>query len=267
MPNKRSRLLTLGLLGGSSASAFSPLSITGLALWLDASDASTLFQASNGTTPATADTNPIGYWGDKSGNGRNVTQATAGKKPLLKTAIQNGKNVVRFDGTDDALTGGDTLDIRTYSQATFVVGAGGASGNGIYISKAIAGAQDGRWAVGYISFELYSVYTNGGSPFANTPRAGGSWEIVAGVIDRAGNNALYANAVSLTSTAFGAETTDWNTATLMNVGAYRNATNTDDAIWLNGDIAEILVYQSAAVLTPANIAAVFAYLNAKWSIF
>ncbi len=43
-------LLTVGKRGGS----FSPSSISGLALWLDASDATTLFQASDGTTPATA---------------------------------------------------------------------------------------------------------------------------------------------------------------------------------------------------------------------
>ncbi len=60
--------------GDTGAQVFSNVSgfcqITGLALWLDASDAATLFQASDGTTPATANDDPVGYWGDKSGNGR-----------------------------------------------------------------------------------------------------------------------------------------------------------------------------------------------------
>ena len=48
-----------------------PTDIAGLQLWLDASDSTTLFQNSDGTTPAIADSDPIGYWGDKSGNGNN----------------------------------------------------------------------------------------------------------------------------------------------------------------------------------------------------
>jgi hypothetical protein len=100
MPNTARKLL-LGLLGGSSS--FSPLSIPGLALWLDASDASTLFQASNGTTPAAADGAVVGYWADKSGAGNHVTQSTTGNKPTLQTVEQNGRSVVRFDLTNDGL--------------------------------------------------------------------------------------------------------------------------------------------------------------------
>jgi hypothetical protein len=85
------------------AGAFNPLTLNP-ALWLDASVASSLFQDTGGATPATADTNPVGRWNDLSGNGRNVTQATAGNRPILKTAIQNGRNVVRADGVDDVLT-------------------------------------------------------------------------------------------------------------------------------------------------------------------
>lgn len=47
---------------------------------------------------ATADGDPVGQWLDQSGNGNHVSQPTAGKRPTLKLAIQNGKPVVRFDG-------------------------------------------------------------------------------------------------------------------------------------------------------------------------
>jgi hypothetical protein len=98
------RKLLLGLLGGGgAAAAFSPIDIADLALWLDASDSTTLFQASNGTTPAVADGDVVGYWGDKSGAGNVVIQTTTAFKPTLQTAEQNGLNVVQFDGSDDNL--------------------------------------------------------------------------------------------------------------------------------------------------------------------
>jgi hypothetical protein len=98
MPNKRSRLL-LTVLGGSAS--FNPLTIPGLALWLDASDSTTLFQASNGTTPAAADNDVVGYWGDKSGNTRHETQGTTANKPTVQLSEQNGLSAIQFDGTDD----------------------------------------------------------------------------------------------------------------------------------------------------------------------
>lgn len=61
------------------------------------------WQDSARTTPAVADGDPIGAWDDTSGNNRHALQATAGKRPLLKLGIVNGKPVVRFDGTDDTL--------------------------------------------------------------------------------------------------------------------------------------------------------------------
>jgi hypothetical protein len=44
--------------------------------------------------PATATSNPVGYWRDKSGNNRHATQATGGSRPTLGT--QNGRNAVSY---------------------------------------------------------------------------------------------------------------------------------------------------------------------------
>ena len=59
------------------------------ALWLDAADASTI-------TIATG----VSQWNDKSGNGRNFSQATAGNQPVYSTSALNGKNVINFVSTD-----------------------------------------------------------------------------------------------------------------------------------------------------------------------
>jgi hypothetical protein len=79
-----------------SATSFNPLSLSP-ALWLDASDSTTLFQ-SNGGSASSADGDPVGYWMDKSGNAKHLTQTSGTNKPLLKLSIQNAKNIVRLDG-------------------------------------------------------------------------------------------------------------------------------------------------------------------------
>ena len=79
------------LLRPRAAGGFNPKSISGLAQWLDASDASTLTLASGA----------VSAWSDKSGNGRNASQATAASRPTTTTV--NGKTALSFDGTDDGL--------------------------------------------------------------------------------------------------------------------------------------------------------------------
>jgi len=86
-----------GLLSG-----FSPLSLSP-ALWLDASDASTLYDATSGGSLVAAD-GAVARWEDKSGNSRHATQATSGNRPLRKTSIANGRAVLLFDGSNDYLS-------------------------------------------------------------------------------------------------------------------------------------------------------------------
>jgi len=91
-----------GKIGYFRPRGFDPRSISGLALWLDSADASTLFQNSDGTTPATATGDPIGYWRDKSGSGSHVTQATAANRPA-RAVGPFGKPTIDFDGVNDCL--------------------------------------------------------------------------------------------------------------------------------------------------------------------
>ena len=71
--------------------AFSPDQIAGLEFWGAAS------------ALALAHDDPVASLTDLSGKGRHAVQATAGKKPLFKTAVQNGYPGILFDGTDDCL--------------------------------------------------------------------------------------------------------------------------------------------------------------------
>jgi len=49
------------------------------------------------------DNDPVGTWPDQSGNGNDMVQAVAGKKPLYKVDIQNGKPALWHDAVDDGL--------------------------------------------------------------------------------------------------------------------------------------------------------------------
>jgi hypothetical protein len=70
-----------------SSTRFSPTKLTGLQLWLDAADASTLFIDTGATTLATLG-QTIARWNDKSGNGNYVYQNTAGNRPTFtKSAV------------------------------------------------------------------------------------------------------------------------------------------------------------------------------------
>lgn len=82
-------LQRMALLGASLSRLWTPSDIT-TALWLDASDVSTV------TTVSGA----VSQWNDKSGNARHATQGTSGNRPAYTPAGQNGLNVATFDGVN-----------------------------------------------------------------------------------------------------------------------------------------------------------------------
>lgn len=81
-------ILTHGI---AEAQLWTPKLLT-TALWFDASDSSTITQASGA----------VSQWNDKSGNARNLT-ASGTRQPTLVSADQNGRDVVQFDGTSHGM--------------------------------------------------------------------------------------------------------------------------------------------------------------------
>ena len=69
-----------------ASGGFSPKNISGLQLWLDASDSSTV--TLNGSN--------VSEWRDKSASGINYSQATAAYQPGYSTSYKNGKNAIRM---------------------------------------------------------------------------------------------------------------------------------------------------------------------------
>lgn len=84
----------------------SPTNFSGLFLWLDANDTTTII---------TGSVNAVSTWSDKSGGGRNFTQATAGSRPTYQTSSFNSRPSINFDGNSDFLT---YSSVTSYSKFT-----------------------------------------------------------------------------------------------------------------------------------------------------
>lgn len=83
-----------------TASEFSPKSIAGLKIWLDASAASSL--TFNGST--------VSQVNDLSGNDFHATQTTANNQPTYQATGFNGKPTLYFDETDSILSSATVAD-------------------------------------------------------------------------------------------------------------------------------------------------------------
>ena len=75
------------------ATGFDPRRISGLELWLDGSDSSTI--TLNATT--------VSEWRDKSGKGKNFTQATALSQPTFTASARNGRSGINLPASRNLL--------------------------------------------------------------------------------------------------------------------------------------------------------------------
>lgn len=83
------------------------------ALWLDATDASTVTTVSGG----------VSQWNDKSGNNRNAAQSIANSRPTLTSNVLNGLPVLTLDGTDDYMVvpHNNALNVQIANSTVIVV--------------------------------------------------------------------------------------------------------------------------------------------------
>jgi hypothetical protein len=254
-----------------SNNAFTPRSISGLALWLDAADTSTLYTTDAGAVTAVASpldiagcalwldasdagsitqsSGLVSQWNDKSGNTRHAT-ASGSNRPTLTAAAQNGRAVLAFDGTANQMQIDSTFLVT--SNATIFAVARRTSGSfgAVITSKGTGDTSpalqhaSGAWQIGH-SVNLSIIGATAGHA------------VLSGTIS-AGATAAYANGLIQDSDA--SSGTLSSDATKTYIGTYRAAI----ANVLAGEIAEIIVYPTA--LSNTDRARVEAYLAAKWGI-
>lgn len=100
--------LTLTRAGGIT-NGFNPIALGNLKAWYKADAGVTL----NGST--------VSAWADQSGNGYNLSQATAANQPTFVSNSQNGLPAIQFDGTNDILSIATGSNITVGNDVTFYI--------------------------------------------------------------------------------------------------------------------------------------------------
>ena len=230
--------------------SFDPRSISGLAMWLDAADTSTvtLDGSSNVST-----------WADKSGNGRDATQATTTRRPSYAATV-NGRPVITFDGVDDQLrssyvnTGTEMSVFMTFAKDA----AGGTSNTFSRIFAMFDTVDTADWntltGISYHWDRAGNVVRVMRNSLAIAPVTAPSYGTFTTCGFRRNGTAITNWLAASTNTG----TTASNTFSSTHVAVGGN--NADG--YMNGRIGEVIVYGRAVTDTEADT--LIAYLKTKW---
>jgi hypothetical protein len=231
--------------GGGGGSSFTPASISGLQLWLDAADASTIFDATSGGLNFLADNSQVARWEDKSSNNRHLYQPITNARPVLKTGIKNGNNVIRFDGLNDLLSSSFQTILTPY---TVVLVAYPKSDTGGY--RVLFSGNNNLISAGYDNAAQVFLYTSTG--FSSPRSKPTTFEIYFATVN--GSNSKLAINENFNVSG---------SVTNQSMSSFALGTNTVSYFFQN-DYAEVLIYNKA--LTDSEASELKIYLNQKWGI-
>lgn len=216
---------------------FVPTDIAGNVLWL---------RADLGITIGTG----VSTWADQSGNSANATQATGSKQPTVASAQINGRDALHFvAASSQYMTGSFASSITTAT--LFVVGNQSADSQGYFEADPVNVVNTGL-----------STFNTGGSQFVRRTTTGHDATATASL----NANQVITGMVQSTRTDIWtngtAGTANTDTVTLASLNNYRIGSIAQDLFFLNGYIAEVIVYNSA--LSSSDRQKVEAYLRNRW---
>jgi len=240
--------------GGKAA--FTPAAVSGMEAWW-AARLETGF----------ADNDPVGTITDFSGNGRHLTQGTSSKQPLFLTNQTNGNPAFGGDGVDDFVSGGDILDISTGSIHFFLVFKfDSVAGTTAPLAKALLAGAVNRYAFyqnpadwfGLLQDTSGARTVSGGAPDTSwhlaeliLDRPNTKWSLVVDGSEVAANNSVAAGNI--------------DSAYRFLLFAYNNATDTGEALFMTGKIAEVWCWKR--VLTSGERTTLRNGINSIYSIY
>lgn len=235
--------LTFGLGGKQAATpGFSPANISGLALWFDSSDISTIIQSGG----------YVSQWNDKSGYNRHATQSSGSSQPMTGSVTLNSLNVLDFDGTNDFMNVDSSIysitessnhlfvvcsrDVLTTEHRSFFGLSSSGHGWGLKLQSGASSQQ--QFLHGTSPIDLGTISTASGHVFEGK-RSGATVE---GSLNDGNISAGVASNFTLSSLTIGCRP--------------------GGSAYLNGAIAEIIVFDR--VLTAAERTKINLYLKTKW---
>jgi len=240
--------------------SFTPPSIAGCQLWLDAADGATLYDSVSGGQRI-GNNQIVRRWEDKSGNGRHASEATNG--PTRKTSEQNGYSALLFNGSSTFLAGSSTPSTAN-ERTVFAITKSANTTGADFFQIGVYGAANFR------AFALRQGY--------GAPNSGISSDLIANNVNVNGEQLTinqyhvscwrqksstrdvryWHNGVEKTVTG---RPDSFSAADGFFVGKIRT---TNDLSFWNGYIAEVIIYD--VELSDADRATVETYLTAKWGI-
>ena len=237
---------------------FIPTQVSGLVLWLDASDPTTITQ-SGGT---------ITQWIDKS---TSALTATAVSNPTLVANVQNGFPGISFDGSTQYFNLGNNLNMGTNQIYIFVVSKFNSTADGAIIGKSLYGSAGARYSLLRNGAMIPLIEATGGAVNNNglNPDTSTSSRLLNMVWDRSTIN-LYQNGTSVFSVGL-SDTSNLTTGNSLLIGAYQNGSGGTPPVagfYMNGYIHEILMYFTSTGSPLGNTARqqIESYLAQKWGL-
>jgi len=204
-------------------------------------------------------------WYDQSGNGNHTSQTTTTKQPQIVSSgalnLLNTKPALKFDGSNDFLSGGDVLDLGSNSLTCFAFSELGA--NGTIYAKSLSGPEAGRYSVISDSSITYSFLSLTSSSNEATVSALFAKGLFSQQIINGSTNKLFVNAVERASVSISSYSA-LNTTRRFLLGAYNNATDSGETLFLNGSMSEIVLYLSNQA---TNRTAIESNINAHYAIY
>ena len=237
---------------------FIPTQVAGLALWLDASDTTTITQSSGNIT----------QWRDKSTSG---LTATAANNPTLVAKIQNGFPGISLDGSTQYFNLGNNLNMGTNQIYIFVVSKFNSTADGAIIGKSLYGSAGARYSLLRSGALIPLIEASGGavnnSGFNSDTST--SARLLNMVWDRSTIN-LYQNGSSVFSVGL-SDSSNLTTGNSLLIGAYQNGSGgvpPAPGLYMNGYIHEILMYftSTSSPLGNTSRQQIESYLAQKWGL-
>ena len=242
-----------------------PLTISGLQLWLDAADSSTLFDATAGGNLVTTDGAAVARWADKSGNNRHATQSTSNARPSL--SVSNGRSLSFI--TNDFLQCPKASYLENTSQFTICAWVKKRTSNSY--TSIFQGAQS-QGIVGLYSwidsnwyFDVRTPSNNSSYAFFNSSNT--NWQFMSLVFD--GNLSGNSNKVKAYVNANQQTPLTSNGSFSSSTAAVGNANATLDiglisGNYTDGNFGSILIYNKA--LTQQELTSLFNYSKANFGL-
>jgi lysophospholipase L1-like esterase len=236
--------LNIGLDSGGGVITFSPLALSP-ALWLKA-DADT-FQTVDGSA-ASANDDPVGSVLDQSGNALHFSQATAEKRFVLKTNVQNGNPAIRSDGLSDILATPSFVLSQPLTIYAVVRRLNNSEGR-IFDGKGLQGEAVLR------SSDAFAYCLNAPSTACESDGAVSRFDVFAVVLN---------GASSLLECGTRATVTGNPGALGISAGMVVGGAGQDAGFYFNGDLAELIAYSGAHSLATRNLFRTYFQSAARW---